>query len=217
MGYFKELPEISYPSLLKKISKSNERINVKNLFRRAKLRADSSAFTIAQLYEIEDGERPEMLAEKLYGDPELDWVILTTNNIINIRDEWPLSNNALHNYALEKYGSEEKLLEVHHYETPRIVDEFDRIVLNEGLIVDSNFTFNYTINGNIIKTNAAGPVNNITYEIKNNNKKRIIQILKKEYLSAFVSDLKDIMTYKRSSDYISNTLKNTYNPRENGV
>ena len=66
MGYFNELPELLYPSLLPKSTRSDEKIRVKNLFRRAKLRNDSSAFTLSELYQIEEGERPDMLAEKLY-------------------------------------------------------------------------------------------------------------------------------------------------------
>ena len=50
--------------------------------------------------------RPDMVAQRLYDDPELDWVILSTNNIINIRDQWPLEHNDLHEYMLDKYGSE---------------------------------------------------------------------------------------------------------------
>ena len=211
MGYFNELPELLYPSLLPKSTRSDEKIRVKNLFRRAKLRNDSNAFTLSELYQIEEGERPDMLAE-------LDWVILVTNNITSIRDQWPLSNNELNNYMLEKYGSQEALFEVHHYETKQIVDNFGRVVLNKGLIVDENFTFTYSTNtGTEITQSASGPVNNFTYETIENNKKRLINVLKREYVGTVVSDLRDIMRYGQGSQFITDKLKDVYNPRISGV
>lgn len=218
MGYFNELPELLYPSLLPKSTRSDEKIRVKNLFRRAKLRNDSNAFTLSELYQIEEGERPDMLAEKLYEDPELDWVILVTNNITSIRDQWPLSNNELNNYMLEKYGSQEALFEVHHYETKQIVDNFGRVVLNKGLIVDENFMFTYSTNtGTEITQSASGPVNNFTYETIENNKKRLINVLKREYVGTVISDLRDIMRYGQGSQFITDKLKDVYNPRISGV
>lgn len=217
MGYFSELPELLYPSLLPKSTRSDEKLRVKNLFRRAKLRDDSSAFTIAELYEIAEGERPDMLAEKLYEDPELDWVILVTNNITSIRDEWPLSNVELNNYMLEKYGSQEALFEVHHYETKQIVDNFGRLVLQEGLIVDEDFTFTYSYKGTEITQSASGPVTNFTYETLQNNRKRLINVLKRKYLGAVVADLREIMRYGQGSQFITDKLKDVYNPRTSGV
>ena len=101
MAYFQELPNISYPSLLPQSNKAEDRIEVKNIFKRAKLRDDvDQAITAFNYYQIEDGMRPDMVAEKLYSDPELDWVVLTSNNITNIRDQWPLSHNDLHSHLL---------------------------------------------------------------------------------------------------------------------
>ena len=92
MAYFNELPNISTVSLLKDKSRSDERILVKNIFRRAKLRTDvDKAITAYDFYVIKEGERPDMVANKFYDDPELDWVILIVNNITSIRDEWLLA------------------------------------------------------------------------------------------------------------------------------
>lgn len=140
MSYFKELPNISYVSRLKDLSRNDERIEVKNLFKRAKLREDiESAITAFEYYEIPSGMRPDTLAEKLYGDSELDWVVLITNNIINVKDQWPLSNDELYNYLIEKYGSEEALDDIHHYETLEVKDEYGRSILKEGATVDETF------------------------------------------------------------------------------
>ena len=219
MGYFKELPDLLYPSLLPKSTRSDEKIRVKNLFRRAKIRTDANGLTLTQLYQVPEGERPEMTAEKLYEDPELDWIILTANNITSVRDQWPLTNDELQNYVLEKYGSQAALTEPHHYETKEITDTFGRVVLNKGLIVDENFTFTYSSNTGteITEQNASGPVSNFVYETIENNKKRLINVLKREFLSVATSDLREIMTYGPSTQFITDKLKDTYNPRITGV
>ena len=144
MAYFNELPNISYPSLLPSQSKIEERILVKNLFKRSKLRSDvDQAITAFNYYYVNEGIRPDILAEEIYGDSELDWVILTANNITNIRNEWPLDHNDLHEYMLDKYGSEANISGIHHYETREILDEYRRIIMPAGMQVDVNFSFKY--------------------------------------------------------------------------
>ena len=145
MAYFEELPNISYVSLLPNQNRSDERIEVKNLFKRAKLRTDvDQSITSFDYYLIEDNERPDIIAGKVYDNTELDWVILITNNITSIRNQWPLSNNELYNYCLEKYGSDENIMATHHFETKETKDQYGRILLEGRLIVDENFTFTYT-------------------------------------------------------------------------
>ena len=126
MAYFQELPNISYPSLLPASNRVEDRIVVKNIFKRSKLRTDvNQSITAFTYYQIREGYRPDMVAEEIYDDSELDWVVLTSNNITNIRDQWPLSHNELYNHILEKYGSEANILGVHHYETKKMVDEYN--------------------------------------------------------------------------------------------
>ena len=173
-----------------------------------------------------------MVAEKLYSDPELDWVVLTSNNITNVRDQWPLTHNDLYNHILEKYGSESNILGVHHYETIKIIDEYNRVILNGGSEVDADFTFTFvgtitSSTGSLIKVKFGGSsantiipvaaITNYDYENKLNEEKRRIKILKPGYLSAFISDHREIMSYGRTSEYISKKLKATYNPRVSGV
>ena len=233
MAYFEELPNISYPSLLPSRNKIEDRIIVKNLFKRSKLRRDvDQAITAFDYYYVQDQQRPDVLAQEIYGDSELDWVILTTNNITNVRDQWPLDNNDLYNYMLEKYGSEQNILGISHSETVEIVDQYNRVVLNSGLRVDANFTFTFTgtvtsTTGSLIRvilggsnSNTISPVKSITYYDYENNlneAKRQIRILKPQYIGAFISEHKQIMKYDKSSDYISKRLKGTYNPRISGV
>ena len=222
MAYFEELPNILYPSLLSSRNKVEDRIVVKNLFKRAKLRSDfDQAITAFNYYNIADGMRPDMVAQELYDNPELDWVVLISNNITNVRNQWPLDHNDLHEHMLDKYGSEANVAGIHHYETRKIVDEYDRVVIPAGLEVDANFSFQYlNFSGQVIKvlsSQVVAPVTNYQYEVRLNDKKRRIRVLKSEYLSAFISEHREIMSYDKSSDYISKKLKGTYNPRISGV
>ena len=219
MAYFEELPNILYPSLLSSRNKVEDRIVVKNLFKRAKLRSDfDQAITAFNYYNIADGMRPDMVAQELYDNPELDWVVLISNNITNVRNQWPLDHNDLHEHMLDKYGSEANVAGIHHYETRKIVDEYDRVVIPAGLEVDANFSFKYkNFSNSIVTVNPVSSITNYQYEVKLNDEKRRIRTLKSGYLSAFISEHKEIMNYDNSSDYITKKLKGTYNPRISGV
>ena len=219
MGYFQELPNILHPSLFPSRNKVESTILVKNLFKRSKLRTDvDQAITAFNYFDIKDGMRPDMVAQELYDNPELDWVVLTSNNITNIRNEWPLSHNDLQEYMLEKYGSDANIAKVHHFETREILDEFSRVVMPAGLEVDELFTFKYKNSTNsILNVNPVSAITNYQYEVKLNDQKRRIRVLKSEYLSAFVSEHREIMSYDKSSNYISKKLKRAYNPRLSGV
>ena len=219
MAYFRELPNISFLSRLPNASTNEDYITVKNLFKRAKIRTDiNNAITAFDYYQILDNQRPEVVASSLYGDPELDWVILITNNITNVRDQWPLNNNDLYNYMIDKYGSEEALSSIHHYETIEVKDEYDRLVVPSGLQVDSNFTVTYTKFNNTVST--VSPVKQVTnyeYETNINEEKRKIRVLKPAYLSVVITDLRNIMKYDQSSQYLNQTTKQSYNPNLTGV
>ena len=223
MAYFREFSNINYVSLLPNRNKNEERVLVKNIFRRAKLRSDIKfGITMFERYQVEDNMRPEAIASKIYEDPELDWVILLVNNITNVRDQWPLSNNDLYNYMLDKYG-QTGLTDVHHYETVELKDSDGRIMLQGGLVVDDEFKFRYSVrksNGDLTDPDNINPVQvitNLTYEQRKNDKKRQIRILKPTYVSAVVNDLRNVMKYNRSTQYVSRNTIKTYNPRISGV
>ena len=99
MGYFRELPNIQVINRTNNDVSIDETVIIKNLFKRAKIREDViDVVTAFEYYQVTENETPSRIAEKIYQDPELDWVILTTNNIINIQDEWPISSNSFNNY-----------------------------------------------------------------------------------------------------------------------
>ena len=223
MAYFREFPNINYVSLLPDRNKNEERILVKNIFKRAKLRSDIKfGITMFERYQVEENMRPEAIANKIYQDPELDWVILLVNNITNVRDQWPLSNNDLYNYMLDKYG-QTGLTDAHHYETVELKDSDGRIMLQGGLVVDDEFKFRYSVrksNGDLTDPDDINPVKiitNLNYEQRKNDKKRQIQILKPAYVAPVVNDLRNVMKYNRSTQYVNRITIRPYNPRVSGV
>lgn len=219
MAYFKEFPNISLVSFLPSATRSDERILVKNIFKRAKLRSDvDKILTAFDFKTIPDGYRPDNVANDLYNDPELDWVILTTNNITNVRDQWPLSNNDLHTYMKDKYGSEENIIATHHFETIEIRDDFNRTILSKGLEVDGDFQITLKTSSNTYQNiNAAVPVTNFEFETRVNDLKRIIKVLKPEFVSGYISDFKNIMSYEKSSQFLDRKTKKSYNPKDFGL
>ena len=212
MGYFRELPELQYQSFLKDRLSTEDYIVVKNFFRRIKLRDDlQSIFTLFNKYVILDGERPDTLAEKFFGDSSLDWVVLITAGIINVYDEWPLSNHDLYNFVVDKYGVE-NVSGIHHYETELVVDSSNRLILKSGLIVDADFTIpdpdDYSLT-----LNPVNGITNLEYETLKNDKKREIYVLKPSFLEDFIENTRSLMRYQKSSEYINNRLIKTENTK----
>ena len=97
MGFFRELPDVEYLSPLSDRNSSFDYIKVKNLFRRVKIRDDlKKYFTIFDKVTVKDGFRPDQVAESVYGQSDLDWVVLITAGIVNVNNEWPLNSRELY-------------------------------------------------------------------------------------------------------------------------
>ena len=209
MGYFRELPNLLYPSFLPEKTSSLDFIEVKNIFRRVKLRDDLfNNFTIFEKYQIPEGSRPDTVAEEIFGSANFDWVILTVAGIINVRNEWPLSNRDLYNYANNKYG--ESLNSTRFFETKEVKDSNGRLILPKVKVVDSNFT----IPKPGVPTATLNPVvgvSNYEYETRLNDDKRNINILREENLQDFLDDMRSIMTYQESSEYLDDVTIQTEN------
>ena len=213
MGYFRELPNLLYQSFLPDKKSSLDYTEVKNLFRRTKLRDDlQNVFTLFDKYEIPDEFRPENVAEDFYGNDELDWVVLTTAGIVNVRNEWPLNNRDIFDYSFEKYG--DNLNATRFFETKEIKNNSGSVILEKGKVVDSDFVFKYYDTNGIVEvkgTNVRTGVSNYDYEVRLNEEKRSIFVLKPEYLQQFLSDFRDIMLYGQSSQTINDNLIKTEN------
>jgi hypothetical protein len=225
MSFFRELPNLEYQSFLSDRKKSNDYILVKNIFRRVKLREDlHNVFTIFDKFQIPDGSRPELVAEEIYGSSQYDWVVLISAGITRIRDQWPLSDSEIYDYAEDVYG--QKLNDIRHFETIEVKDSQNKLILSAGNVVDQNFKIYYYDSGllytNDQSTLGAGVeyisnpfigVSNYEYEVKKNNEKRSIYLLKPIYLQQVINDTKKAMIYDRSSQYVNERLIKTENTR----
>ena len=232
MSYFRELPDILYQSNLQHKISSREYVRVKNFFRRVKL-LDSveNVATLFDKYIILDGQRPDTVAEAFYGAPDFDWIVVLTAGITNIKDQWPLSNYDLYKYVENKY-TVQNMNDVHHYETIQVRDSKGRLILPAGQIVDANFTIppaydassgNYYVGvgaeSNVKYETVSGDispiigVSNWDYETIENEKKRQISLMKPIYLQQYLNEMREIMNYGESSQYVNNKLIRTENTR----
>ncbi len=324
-SYFRQVPNFEYVNRTKGNTDISNYITVKNLFKRGKIRPDIFGnLNFFTKYKIIGNDRPDNIAFKEYGDSNLDWVVLLSNNILNVQDEWPLPQNSLDEILLEKYGTYDKLYsDVHHYETVEIKNTKGGIILEGGLETPNKWRTNgnyiqaintkinqisgteskiatvtmyngikdlvvgsevliqnvsenafngrfpitevltignvvvrfkyvlssipevkqpeilgteevtFTVEGNVGTGNAyyyeyydnksyhtipaanmTQAVTNYQYEIKKEDEKRNIFLLKPEYLSVIFNDLDDFMPYKKgAAQYVSDTLKKGENIR----
>ena len=212
MTYFRELPDLEYLSPIPGKNSSLDYVRVKNLFRRVKLRDDlQNVFTLFNKYEIPDGARPDTVAEELYGSSEYDWVVLLSSGIINVRDQWPLSDRDIYRFSENKYGIA-GLTEIKFYETTEVKDSQGRLILPAGKIVDSNFTIPKPTDP-MATLNPITSISNYEYEVKLNEDKRGIYLLRRGYLQQFLNDMRQIMTYTPSSQYVNDSLVKTENTK----
>ena len=235
MGYFRELPEIAYQSPLSHRNSSRDYIVIKNIFRRVKLLDYlKDATSLFNKFVIGDGDRPDTIAEILYGDSRLDYIVILVAGITNINHEWPLQDYQVYDYALSKYKTEEEMMKIRYYETFEIKDDQNRQILPPNLIVDADFkmygsstqagSVRYNLisqEGNtqlddkdeytVATDNIARAVTNLEYEYSENEKKREIDVLNSGYLQTFINDLRDIVKYDKNSSYITSSLAQTEN------
>ena len=217
--YFRKLPNLNYPSLLKTRESNTDFIQTKNLFRRVKVREDLFAnFMKFDKYKVVGDERPDNVAQKVYDNDDLDWIVLISNNIVDLNNEWPLTQSQLNEFLNDKYTPQE-LVSIHHYETLELRDSRNQLILPAGIVVDEDFNLEYLSGGQVKSTNSlvdGRPVKAVTfydYENSKNDKKRNINILKQEFLGIFIKDFERIMKYDKSSQYVNRKLKRTENPR----
>ena len=215
MTYFREVSDLLYQSQLPNRNSSYDFVKVKNLFRRAKIREDFfQNVTVFTKYSIQGEERPEQIAEKIYGSSSYDWIVLISNNIINVRTEWPMSDYEFQNYLFRKY-TEAELNAAHHYETVTYYDGNGKLIVPSGKIVDSNFSITYydEVEQTSKTISPIKTISNYEYEIKLNDEKRNIYLLRTRYLQTAIDDMRQIMSYGFSSQYVDDQTKKGDNLR----
>ena len=207
--YFRYIPDFDYVSRLSKAQNISDYIRVKNLFKRTKISEQVfSDLTFFTKYQIITDERPDNVAFKVYGDSNLDWMILLANNIINVQQEWPLEHTSYYNYLINKYGSDAALQNVHHYETREIKNSVGKVIVPEGLEVASDFSITFFDTGlgvqQTVTTNIVTEITNQVYEDKLNDDKRNISIIKPRFLGLIIEEIEKVMKYsKGSTQYVS--------------
>ena len=217
-SYFRQVPDFQYVNRTQNAQSIDDYQTVKNLFKRGKLREDIfgnlSFFT---KYKVVGDERPDNVAFKIYDDETLDWVILLSNNILNVQTEWPLTQDGFDTYLLDKYGSYQNINATHHYETVEVKNANGITIIPEGLRVASNFSTSYfddTISRKVTVRNITREITNYQYEQKIEDDKRNIFVLKPTYLNVVFTDMDSLMPYKKgAAQYVNSTLKKGDNIR----
>lgn len=221
-SYFSNIPNFDYISRGANAKNIGDYITTKNLFKRVKLRDDViNTITFFTDYNVLSDDRPDNVAYKIYNDETLDWLVLLANNIINVQDEWPLTQRSFDTFLLDKYETYDGINEVHHYETIEIKNTIESIIVPRGLRVSSNFSITYFdpllggSNGSLqTATNITYPVTNLQYEENLQERKRRIRLIKPEYQNLVFDDIEKLLPYKEgSTQYVSRSLKRGENLR----
>jgi hypothetical protein len=211
-SYFQRVPDFNYVSRLPD-SKIGDYIRVKNLFKKGKLREDIfQNLVFFEKYKIVGDDRPDNVAFEIYDDSSLDWLVLLSNNVLNVQSEWPLPQTDFDRFVLDKYGDYDTLYNgIHHYETEEVKNTQGVTIVPAGLQVNSSYSVSYYdffTDLQVTTGNLAIPVTNYEYEEKVENDKRNIFILKPRYLNIVFDDMEEIMAYKKgSTQYVSESLK----------
>lgn len=217
-SYFQRVPDLNYVSRLPD-AKIGDYIRVKNLFKKGKLREDIfQNLAFFEKYKVIGDDRPDNVAFEVYDDASLDWIVLLSNNVLNIQSEWPLPQTDFDRFVLDKYGDYDTLYNgIHHYETEEVKNSQGVTIVPAGLQVDSSYSLSYYdffIDQQITTGNISIPVTNYEYEEKVENNKRNIFLLKPRYLNIVFDDMDDIMQYKKgSTQFLNESLKTGDNIR----
>ncbi len=208
-NYLSSLPNLKYPSLNPKSNSLFDLDDVKNFFVRLKIREDIfQNLSFNTKYKIKGNERPDNVADKIYGNPRLDWIVLLSNNIIDVYNEWPIEDFKFYEYLDNKY-KEQSYTDIAYYETTEIRDSQGRLLLPAGLRVDSTFTFTNPITNST--TSPIKPVLFLDIERKKNDAKRNIVLLRPQYAEKLSEEFNSLR-YGRSSQFIDRGIKLVSNP-----
>ena len=175
MSYFEMFPNILYSA------KGDGKFTVmKDILTRVKL-VDSAKENILgfDYYDVKDGETPEMIAHKYYGDVNLHWVIIATNDIIDYYEDWPMSVQRFEEFVKDKYDNPQG---IHHYEITQTSGDTTVTVdvgTEEELVLEDYPT--------------ATAISNYQYEDSLQEKKRQIRLITPEYIDQFVKEFEKKM------------------------
>jgi len=192
--YFSYLPNVYVRTSSYRKSNVDPFSLAKNIFRRIKIREELDDVILGfQQYTVKNNQRPDEVALDAYGDMKLDWVVLLCNNIINLYDEWPMSEDELERYIESEY--EEEADSVHHWVTQEVKDTKGRVLLKAGREVPENFTYRRLDGTYLPKDTVIRPISVYDHETEKNDYKRNIYLLRKTYLTGFIQEFKNLCKY----------------------
>ena len=176
MSYFAKFPLMVYDI------KNNDNYKLlPDILRRVKTRsAIAASLSLFDTYDVKNGERPEDVAFKWFGDAELHWVILMTNNVTDRYYDWPMSDAQFQNYIEDKYSNPDG---IHHYEVAKSSGNTSPQGPND---------YSHLVEVNSDADNASS-VSNREYEEREQDRKRAIRLLDKRYLSTFVDEFNNLI------------------------
>ena len=144
---------------------------MKDILSRVKLIANVKENILGfDYYDVQDGETPEMIAHKYYGDSELHWTILVVNDIVDYYTDWPMSIQRFEQYVKEKYTNPQA---VHHYEITQTSGDTTEII-DVGL--------------NTTDYPSATAISNYQYEDALQNERRQIRLIQPRFMDDFVEE-----------------------------
>ena len=207
-NYFNYIPDFDYVSRLPKAQSISDYLRVKNLFKRTKISQtvfdDLTYFT---KYQIIADERPDNISYKIYGDSNLDWMVMLANNVTNLQNEWPLEEQSFYRFLINKYGSEAGIETVHHYESQKVIDSKEKVIVPKGLEVPSNYSVTFLDSGTKteqIRTNITDAITNRQFEERVQDEKRNIFLIKPRFIGLIIEEMERVMEYpKGSTQYVS--------------
>jgi len=173
MSYFSKFPLFAYD-----IKNNNNYKLLPDILRRVKLRAlVKSGGMLFDKYDVKEGEKPEDIAYKWFGDAELHWVILMTNNVTDRYYGWPMNQAQFAEFLTDKYGAGNEDA-IHHYE----VTKDSGRTTGQG---PSDYSHKVEVNSD---TDNASSISNREYEERDQDSKRQIQLLNKSFLGDFIAE-----------------------------
>ena len=191
--YFFDFPNIKYAVSANSAGIPNY-ITIKDYFHLLRPRDDIfREDTLYQEYIVKNGERPDQIARDFYGDEQYYWIILQINEIVDYYNQWPLSQYELDEFITRKYQTTEQALQIHHYETPEVIDVNKNVLLRAGHSVPKNFQFKYRPDPSLNVISTAGPieVTNTAFEYQLNMQKSVIQILQPKYVFDYAREVQN--------------------------
>ena len=178
----KNLPELFY-----NIAKSPVDVDLlyaKNLWQRSEILPEYvNSMTLFDEYVVINGESPEVLSNRVYGNPFYNWTFFIANDIVNFYEQWPKSSSQLSDYVSNKYSNPQA---TKHYVTTEVKNTAGNIIIPAGKVVPSNYSVSYIDNGIVVTANPVVSITNYQYEEEINGKKEKIKIIRPHLIKDFV-------------------------------